>query len=665
MKHSVLMLCATLCCLPAAFAEDLTCLQPDERARSGLYARLQQEAYAALDRRQETVEGLKTPDQIHDYQRRLKDFFVEQLGGFPEPGPLHAQTVRTIPADGYRIENVIFESQPGHHITANLYLPEAPGPFPGIVVACGHGRAAKSDDYNQRFGIMMAQQGMAAICYDPIGQGERSQILDDKGQPRFSSTTTEHFLIGVGSSLVGRNTARYRIWDAMRAVDYLVSRSEVDAQQIGMTGCSGGGTLTSYVMALDERVACAAPACYLTTFRRLIETIGPQDAEQNIFGQVAFGLDQPDYVILRAPRPTLISSTTSDFFDIQGSWENYRQAKRIYGRLGSPERVDLVEMDGKHGVQPQNLATIAHWMRRWLLDRDDHVPIAELKTRPESELLCTESGQVLHSPGEQSVFDLNAERERELAVQRQRLWATTSQEALSDMIRERLGVRPNNALAPPNFEHVDKVSREDYHIDKFVLRTDSSIPLAGLTFHPESPQDDAYLVLHDAGKVGDSETGGAIESLVDDGYAVVSIDLRGQGETGSGDGDELLGDWKTYFVGYLLGKPLVGMHVEDALSAGHFVAYYQKPKDAPRQVHLIGIGQAGIVALHAAALHPTLFASVTLRDTPHDWASVVSQDVPSGQLTSAVHGALEVYDLPDLVRLAGKDRVRYESQAKP
>jgi len=131
-------------------------------------------------------------------------------------------------------------------------------------------------------------------------------------KPEFEGTTTEHFLVGVGSVLVGRNTARYRVWDAMHAIDYLSSRTEVDPQRIGFTGSSGGGMVTSYVMALDERVTCAAPACYLTTFRHLIDSIGPQDAEQNIFGQIAFGLDHPDYVLLCAPRPTLISLVGED-----------------------------------------------------------------------------------------------------------------------------------------------------------------------------------------------------------------------------------------------------------------------------------------------------------------------------------------------------------------
>lgn len=140
-------------------------------------------------------------------------------------------------------------------------------------------------------------------------------------------------------------------------------------------------------MAIDERVACAAPACYLTTFQKLIEKIGPQDAEQNVFGQITFGIDQPDYILMRGPKPTLICATTGDYFDIEGAWQNYRQAKRIYGKLGYPERVDLIEMDGPHGVTPQGLATIAHWMQRWLVGRDAPVPVAELTTRPPEELL--------------------------------------------------------------------------------------------------------------------------------------------------------------------------------------------------------------------------------------------------------------------------------------
>ena len=644
----------------AAPDEDLTCLTADERPAVALYEQLRLQAYAALDRRADAYEQLRTQEQIGEYQQRLRQFVVDQLGGFPERTPLNPQVLGTIDADGYSIQKVIFDSQPQHRITANLYLPDGAGPFPGIVVSSGHSRTAKTADYNQRFGIMFARHGMAALCFDPIGQGERSQILDADGKPRFSGTTTEHFLVGVGSTLVGRNTARYRIWDAMRAIDYLVSRPEIDPERIGFTGCSGGGTLTSYVMALDDRVACAAPACYLTTFRRLIETIGPQDAEQNIFGQVAYGLEQTDYVLLRAPRPTLISSTTGDFFDIAGTWDTYREASRIYARLGRPEQIDLVEVEGNHGVQPQNLAAIAQWMQRWLLDRDDPVEVAELAVLPEADLLCTETGQLLHAPDEKSVFDLNAEYETELAARRRTIWSESPHAELIDRVRTQIGVRPLDELQPPTWRDAGRVDRDDYHIDKLVLQSDTR-RLPALTFHPTNPNQAAYLYLHEEGKTGDSAADGAIERLVNEGYVVVSVDLRGQGETGSGKPDELLGDWKTYYLAYLLGQPLLGLQVEDALTAGHFVAYYQTSE--PRDVHLVGVGNAGVIALHAAALRPDLFTTVTLRDAPGDWSSLVADPVPQGRLTTTVHGALQLYDLPDLARTLRAGQLNFEQTA--
>jgi hypothetical protein len=654
-----LILAAVLC--GANPAEDLTCLRPTEGKTPPanlFYSSLQQQTYAALDRRQQAFETLKTPDEVAAYQRRLREFMEQQLGGFPERTPLNGQTVGRIEAEGYRIEKVIFESQPRHHVTANLYLPDRGGPHPVVLVSSGHSRTAKAAEYNQRIAIALVRQGIAAMCYDPIGQGERSQILSDDGQPRFASTTQEHFLVGVGSILVGTNTARYRIWDAMRAIDYVAGRPDLDAKRIGFTGCSGGGTLTSYVMALDERVHCAAPSCYLTNFRRLIETIGPQDAEQNIFGQVAQGLDQPDYVLLRAPRPTLISATTGDFFDIQGTWDNYRQAKRVYTRLGFPERVDLVEAEGGHGVQPGNLLAITRWFQRWLMNKDEPVTPEPIVPRTEEELRCTERGQVLRLPGERSVFDLNAEIEQALAEKRQALWETKPQAEMLELVRQTIGLRSVEQIAEPQMENVGRVDRDDYHIDKFVLSPESGVPLPGLTFHPQTPQKDAYLYLHEDGKLGDSAPGGPIEKLVREGSVVVAVDLRGTGETGNAKPDATLGDWKSFYLAYLLGQSMVGLHTEDIIAAGRFVANYKTK--TPRKVHLVAVGRHTVPALHAAALAPDLFETVTLKQSLKAWSPIVQQPVPAGMLTTTVHGALKVYDLPDLAGTIGPEKLRIE-----
>ncbi len=644
--------------------EDLNVLTEKQREQSNYYKHLQAQAYELLNTRQGNLATLTTPKAIKEYQEGLRSKFVEALGGFPKRTDLNAEIVKRTELKEYTIENIIFESQPNHHVTGNLYLPHGDGPFPVVVVSSGHSRTAKLADYNQRFGMRMATLGIASFVCDPIGQGERSQVITPEVTPLHSGTTTEHFLMGVSSILVGRNTATYMIWDAMRAIDYVCTRDDIDSSRIGYTGCSGGGTLTSYVMSLDPRVTCAAPACYLTTFQKLIETRGPQDSEQNIFGQLAFGMDHPDYVIMRAPRPTLITSTTGDYFDIKGAWENYRQAKRVYGVLGYPHQVDMVEVEGTHGVKPQSLATIGYWMQRWLLDKDANVPIRDFDQNLQelSVLNCTEKGQVLSLENEKSVFDLNADIARQLSKSRRETNGNGSDEDLRKKISKLAGIRSPEKIPVPRMEDIARVHRDEYHIDKLVLHTDSKIPLPGLTFHPKIPQESAYLYLTDEGKTGDGEPQGPIEDLVNDGYAVVTLDMRGQGETSTAIRDDLLGDWKLFYLAYLQGQSLVGPRTEDAISGAKFIANYALPTDKKREVHLVGVGQAGIVALHAAAVHPNLFATVTIKNAPRSWTNIVGDQNAQGQLDSIVHGALQVYDLPDLVRLAGgSDKVKFET----
>src|SRR5207248_9320368 len=102
------------------------------------------------------------------------------------------------------------------------------------------------------------------------------------GKPAIAGSTSEHTMAGVGALLVGGSTATYRIWDGLRSLDYLAGRPEVDAKRLGCTGNSGGGTLTAYLMVLDDRLVAAAPSCYITSLERLFATIGPQDADPNI-----------------------------------------------------------------------------------------------------------------------------------------------------------------------------------------------------------------------------------------------------------------------------------------------------------------------------------------------------------------------------------------------
>ena len=160
-----------------------------------------------FDARRQAIAALKTPEDIGRRQRALRAFFRESLGDLPARTPLYPRVVGTLDRDGYRVEKVIFESRPNHHVTANLYAPDGQGPFPGVLLPCGHSDNGKAFEGYQRACILLAKNGMVVLCYDPVGQGERYQMLDPKGKPIVRGTT-EHTMAGIGALWSGDNWHR-------------------------------------------------------------------------------------------------------------------------------------------------------------------------------------------------------------------------------------------------------------------------------------------------------------------------------------------------------------------------------------------------------------------------------------------------------------------------
>ena len=267
---------------------------------------------------------------------------------------------------------MIFESRPRHHVTSNLYLPDGQGPFPGVLVPCGHSDNGKAAETYQRICILLAKNGMARAVLRPDRAGRaipasglERQARHPRRRPSTPWRASGHSWSGGSSPATGSGTAfaALIIWRAgPRSIP----------KRLGCTGNSGGGTMTAYLMALDDRIKVAAPSCYITSLERLFETIGPQDAEQNITGQVAAGMEHADFVTMRAPEAdacypwALATSSTS-----AGSWDTFREVKLIFGRLGFGERVDLFESDEEHGFTKPRRVAAARWMSRWLLSRDE------------------------------------------------------------------------------------------------------------------------------------------------------------------------------------------------------------------------------------------------------------------------------------------------------
>ncbi|MFO7902935.1 MAG: hypothetical protein R6U98_09760, partial [Pirellulaceae bacterium] len=408
-----------------------------------------------------------------------------------------------------------------------------------------------------------------------------------------------------------------------------------------------GGTMTSYLMALDDRIDVAAPSCYLTTMHKLIHTIGPQDAEQCIHGQLGFVMEHADYIHMRAPKPTLMCVATKDFFDIEGAWTTFRHAKRLYTRMGFGERVDLIENDAKHGFTKPLREGAVRWMMRWLLDDYEPITEPEIQVLGEDEIQCTPEGQVMLLEGARSAYHINADYERDvLAPRRRELWGTGNPEKRLGRVRELAGIRELDKLPEAEVQSFGKVEREGCTIEKLALIPEPDVFLAGLLFVPKSEATQgAVLYVHEAGKAAGANPEGPITKLVESGHTVLAIDLRGMGKTE-------LKSWRQMNIAYLLGRSFMGMRAEDVLVAARYLS--QRTLGEPSSVGLVAVGHVGVPALHAAALEPQLFNRVELVRTPRSWSNAVTTWPTKNQWPNIVHAALTAYDLPDLVRLLGK-----------
>jgi dienelactone hydrolase len=615
---------------------------PERQLRDYLHG----EVHKAMDARRAAIAALKTPEDVARRQKDLKQKFLSALGGFPERTPLNAKTVGRAQRDGYRIEKVIYESRPSHHVTATLYLPPGDGPFPGVIMPIGHSENAKAADYVQRGAILLAKNGMACLAYDPIGQGERKQLLKEDGKAAINGSTTEHTMIDVGALLLGECTATYRIWDGIRSLDYLASRPEIDPKRLGCTGVSGGGTLTSYLMALDDRIVAAAPSCYVTTLERLFAMLGPQDAEQNIPGQVAFGMDHGDYVFLRAPRPTLMLVATRDFFDIDGAWTTFREAKGLYGLMGFPERMEIAESNTTHGYPREHREPMARWMSRWLLEKDAAIVEHDFSIAADADLLCTSTGQVLSELKGKSCFDINREKAEALASERAKKQLSTDE--LRTAVLKLLALP--ETIKPARRMELGTAEGNSYQVKRLAFEIEPGYAIPAVEYVPKFPFKLPVRVMVGGEPLVKFQTNEAARERAINGGRVLKVDLSGLGElspdVNKTSRPSTFGpDVQEAFLAQHLNRPLLGLRVRDLLAVLAEVA-----PTTEYGIELKGTDRAALAALHAAALDSNV-REVEVERPVISWTAAASTPLTKDQFAHVVPGALKTYDLPDLARL--------------
>jgi dienelactone hydrolase len=622
---------------------------PPGAGKDLLRSHLLEECRARFEERRAAVARIDTPEAAVERRSAIREKWRAAIGDLPPRTPLNPRMTGVLERAGYRVEKVLYESRTAHHVTANLYVPATGSPpFPGVLVPCGHSANGKAYEAYQRISILLALHGFVALCYDPIGQGERHQALGEKGPIVWG--TAEHSLADIGARLLGSSAAALRIWDGVRSLDYLEGRPEVDPKRLGCTGNSGGGTLTSYLMVEDGRIEAAAVSCYLTSLERLFATIGPQDGEQNIPGQVALGIEHADYMIARAPRPTLVLAATKDFFDIDGTWTSFREAKRLYALLGRSDCLDILEAPGGHGFGRYQREAALRWFRRWLQGRDDAPREPAFEVDAEADLRVTPTGEVLRDLRGTSVWDIGLAAAKGLAPAREAFWREGPLPACLAEVARLAGVRKDRPAATARA--AGALGREGIRIEKLVIERPGEVPVPALLFIPDGAvKAPAVLLVDGGGKAREAGPGGAIEKLVRSGTVVLAIDAAGFGETAPAAPKGVWGDTTTptaiAHVCFHLNRPLLGRQVEDVLAALDVLTV--RPEVDPGKVRAMGIGQGGPVALHAAALDGRI-AGVTVERSIGSWMEVMEGMPAQDGIGSVVPGALRRYDLPDLLR---------------
>jgi cephalosporin-C deacetylase-like acetyl esterase len=618
------------------------------------------------EERDRAIAAVRTPEEVAERQLYARSRILESFGGFPEVrAPLRARVTGVLERDGYRIEKLIYESLPEFYVTANVYVPmRATPPYPAVLIAAGHGWSAKAGSSAQQIGGSLAQRGILALAYDPIGQGERLEYFDPEQGRSLAGRgpTFEHMMADWQCRLTGGNFARYEIWDGIRAVDYLIERGDVDPERIGVAGNSGGGTQAAFLAALEPRLAAAVVVCYMTNWRTLWAGPGPQDAEQSPTSFISDGLDFGDLKLLFAPRPFHTVAGTLDYFPLEGARATAAEARRLFGILGRPEAAGFLEDPGHHGYLRNRREETVRWMQRWLNDRpDDPGTEPAIELEPEESLYCTPTGQLSMSLGGLTVHLLNrdlAERQYADRTANRVADAATLRAVIAERIKTTVPLDRERPLPPATRRGGE--TREGYRIENIALETEKGITVPALVLVPESGEarKPAVLFVNSAGKTAgmtlaegrDDWHRWDPEVMAEAGYVVMAPDLRGWGESSprhamnpGSSGYSI--QYQTAQRALLVGRTLVGMQVDDLLRSFDYLA--SRSDVDPERISLFGKGDGGTVGLYAAALEPRI-QKVVSEGALSSYRSVARWKYHDNVERLIVPGVLKDFDLPDV-----------------
>ena len=321
------------------------------------------------------------------WRRTLRAALWELLGTPPDDAlDLDLRILKTIRMDGYRIENVIYQSRPKFYVTASLYVPDGAGPFPAVLSVHGHFPDGHLAERVQARAHTLARNGYVVLSVDAFGAGERATT---HGRYEYHGGHLGISVFDVGETLMGM-----QIVDNMRGVSLLRSLPCVQADKIGVTGASGGGNQTMWVAAMDERLAAAMPVVSVGTFEAYVA--GSNCICETLPGAVPL-TEMAGILALIAPRALKICNALQDtnpsFYPAE-MLRSFVAARPVYQALGADERLTYQVFNLPHGYWPEVREALYGWFDRWLKGVGDGSPRPQrpVRTLPPERLMCFRQG---------------------------------------------------------------------------------------------------------------------------------------------------------------------------------------------------------------------------------------------------------------------------------
>jgi dienelactone hydrolase len=623
------------------------------------FPRMVQEYFVAREnalheQRLAKLAALSTRADAEAYVRTVRAKIREAFGPLPEKTPLKPRVQNVVERDAYRIENILFESRPGFLVSANLYIPKGRRfPLPGVVGSCGHSANGKAIETYQSFCQGLARLGYVVLIFDPIGQGERMQYVDASWKPVRGTGTAEHNYAGIQQVLVDERFCTWRAWDGIRALDYLITREEVDKRHLGITGNSGGGTMTTWLCGLDDRWTMAAPSCFVTELRRNMENELGADMEQCPPRALALGLDHEDFLAALAPKPVIVLAKEKDYFDARGTEAAYERLKRLYRLLGAEDQIAYFIGPTYHGYSQENREAMYRWFNR-CTGVSDAQSEPKLALEKEETLWCTPHGQVAEL-GSTPIHQFTREKAKQLASKRSNPDAEALRRAVAETLRlpERGGVPEFRILRPlPDRKYPLR------HALPYLVETDPGVHAVVYRLTTEQllsrpPRETRNAVLYISDRSADAELRSEpfVRDLVtaDPAAAFHACDVRGIGEsspqtTSLNRSDEYNTDYFYSSHGLMLDYPYLGQRTFDVLRVLDWLAAWGYD-----QVHLAARGQGTLPATFAALLSPSV-VRVTLSRAPASYTGIAESRDYNWPLSAVAPGVLARFDLPDCYR---------------